>query len=174
MKKDAVDRIIEQWKVEIPGLNTNSMAVLGRLQQVAKYAERRLAKNFELQQLNSGEFDVLATLLRSGGKYRLKPTDLYRSLMITSGAMTNRIDTLEKKGLVKRVHDTLDRRAVFVELTKKGYERINQDVFSHTKVEDELLSSLTAKEKEELNTLLKKLLSSFQESDFLSPSEKEN
>ena len=109
MKKDNVDKIIDQWAHELPDLDASPMAVWGRLKRTVKHSERRLAENFSLYQLNSGEFDVLATLRRSGGEFKLKPTDLYQSLMITSGAITNRIDTLEKKDLVKRVRDSEDR-----------------------------------------------------------------
>lgn len=163
MKKDDVDFILEQWKQELPELCTTSMAVWGRLQRVGKYVEKRLSENFTTYQLNSGEFDVLATLRRSGSEFKLKPTDLYQSLMVTSGAMTNRIDTLEKKGLVTRVHDNADRRTVYVQLTKEGYNLISKAVFTHAKTEDTLLMGLAEDEKIQFNHLLKKLLSSLEE-----------
>lgn len=158
MKKDNVDLIIEQWKREIPNLNTSSMAVLGRLNRAVKYMEKQTAQNFSKYGLNSGEFDVLATLRRSGGEYKLKPTELYQSLMITSGAITNRIDTLEKKGLVIRSHDKKDRRTVFVQLTKEGIELISNAVWTHVETEDSLLLSLTQEEIKELDKILKKML----------------
>jgi len=106
---------------------------------------------------------VLATLRRSGGEFKLKPTDLYQSLMITSGAITNRIDTLEKKDLVKRVHDSEDRRTIYVQLTNAGFELISQAVISHTQTEESLLKGLTKEELAQLDQLLKKLLSSLEE-----------
>ena len=163
MKKDNVDKIIDQWAHELPDLDASPMAVWGRLKRTVKYSERRLAENFSLYQLNSGEFDVLATLRRSGGEFKLKPTDLYQSLMITSGAITNRIDTLEKKDLVKRVHDSEDRRTIYVQLTNTGYELISQAVISHTQTEESLLKGLTKEELAQLDQLLKKLLSSLEE-----------
>ncbi len=163
MKKDNVDKIIDQWALELPDLDASPMAVWGRLKRTVKYSERRLAENFSLYQLNSGEFDVLATLRRSGGEFKLKPTDLYQSLMITSGAITNRIDTLEKKDLVKRVHDSEDRRTIYVQLTNTGYELISQAVISHTQTEESLLKGLTKEELAQLDQLLKKLLSSLEE-----------
>ncbi len=158
MKKDSVDLIVEQWKEAMPELQTEAMAILGRLTRVVKYSERALNENFSNFNLNSGEFDVLATLRRSGGAFKLKPTALYHQLMVTSGAMTNRIDTLESKGLVKRVHDEEDRRAVYVTLTQEGYEVINQAVEAHVLVEAQLLEKLKPEEKILLDGLLRKLL----------------
>lgn len=166
MKKDKVDTFMEQWNQELPELATESMAVLGRLNRVAKHIEKRLGKNFSTYNLNSGEFDVLATLRRSGtggNGYRLKPTELYQSLMITSGAMTNRIDTLEKKGLVSRTRDDTDRRAICVELTKKGLDLISQAIVTHTETEDSILKDLSGEETALFNQLLKKLLFSLEE-----------
>ncbi|AGF55977.1 DNA-binding MarR family transcriptional regulator [Clostridium saccharoperbutylacetonicum] len=157
MSKDNVDLIIEQWTDEIPELNTKAMAILGRLKRVAKFTERRLADNFSKFKLNSGEFDVLATLRRSGGEFKLKPTELYNLLMVTSGAMTNRVDTLEKKGLVIRVNDTEDRRTVYVKLTEEGLKVINTAVYEHVTVEEDLLNMLTEEERETFDSLLRKI-----------------
>jgi DNA-binding MarR family transcriptional regulator len=157
MSKDNVDLIIEQWKNEIPELNTKAMAIFGRFNRIAKFTERRLGDNFSKFNLNSGEFDVLATLRRSGGEFKLKPTELYNLLMVTSGAMTNRIDTLEKKRLVTRVNDTEDRRTVYVKLTEEGLSLINTAVYEHVVVEEELLTMLTKEEKEILNSILRKI-----------------
>lgn len=157
MIRDNVDLIIEQWKKEIPELDTKAMAILGRLKRVTKLTERRLRDNFSKFKLNSGEFDVLATLRRSGGEFKLKPTELYNLLMVTSGAMTNRVDTLEKKGLVIRVNDTEDRRTVYVKLTEEGLTLINDALYKHVSVEEEMVTILTEEEKEILNSLLRKM-----------------
>jgi DNA-binding MarR family transcriptional regulator len=162
MNRDKVDIIIEQWKREIPDLSIRAMSVLGRLQRVSKHAERSLGNNFLKFNLNSGEFDVLATLRRAGSPYMLKPTELYNLLMITSGAMTNRIDTLEKKSLVMRVNDPSDRRTVYVKLTEKGLDLINEAIYDHVQDEEKLLEDLTKDEVEILNDILKKILSKFE------------
>ena len=157
MNRDNVDLIIEQWKNEIPELDTKAMAIWGRMKRIVKFTERSLGDNFSKFTLNTGEFDVLATLRRSGGEFKLKPTELYNLLMVTSGAMTNRIDTLEKKGLVIRVNDTQDRRTVYVKLTEEGLGLINDAVYEHVSREEELLTMLTEEEKESLNSLLRKI-----------------
>lgn len=162
MNRDKVDIIIEQWKKEIPDLSVRAMGVLGRLQRISKHAERSLGNNFLKFNLNTGEFDVLATLRRAGDPYMLKPTELYNLLMITSGAMTNRIDTLEKKALVERVSDPSDRRTVYVKLTEKGLELINEAIYDHVQDEEKLLEELTKDEVEILNDILKKILSRFE------------
>lgn len=162
MKKDRVHTIENQWHEEIPELETESMACIGRLNQVFRHIERRLSENYTDFGLNSGEFDVLATLKRSGSPYQLKPTELYNTLMITSGAMTNRIDTLEKKGLVKRENDPEDRRAMYVVLTEKGHELIQRAVFSHVALEKVLLDALKEEEVHALSDLLSKLLISYE------------
>lgn len=158
MSIDRVDKIIMQWNHEIPTLNTTSMAILGRLSIINKQIERSLQDNFTTYNVNCGEFDVLATLRRSGEPYRLKPTELFNFLMITSGAMTNRIDTLEKKGLVVRENDKVDRRAVYVKLTETGLNLINNAVFKHVEVEDRALAALDKNEKRLLSELLKKVM----------------
>lgn len=157
MSRDNVDLIIEQWKNEMPELNTNAMAIMGRLKRIVKSSERRLGDKFSKITLNSGEFDVLATLRRSGGDFKLKPTKLYNLLMVTSGAMTNRIDTLEKKGLVTRTNNTEDRRTVYVKLTEKGLGFINDAIYQHVAAEEELLNILTENEKRTLNSILRKI-----------------
>lgn len=162
MSKDNVDFIIEQWKNEIPELSTNAMAIFGRMKRIAKYSERRLGENFSKFNLNSGEFDVLATLRRSGGEFKLKPTELYNLLMVTSGAMTNRIDTLEKKGLVIRINDVEDRRTVYVKLTEEGLRLINHSIYHHVCLEEELLNVLTEEEKKTFNSILRKINFNFE------------
>lgn len=157
MDRDKVDLLAEQWKKEIPKLNVRPMSILGRLERICKFTERRLRKNFSKFNVNIGEFDVLSALRRSGGEFKLKPTDLYNFLMITSGAMTNRIDTLEEKGLVTRVNDTEDRRTVYVKLTEKGLELINEAIFHHVNIQEKILEVLTEEEQDTLNFILRKL-----------------
>lgn len=156
MKKDNVEHIVAQWQVEMPNLETDAMAVLGRLKRIMIYSEKAMNQHFATYGINQGEFDVLATLRRSGHPYALKPTELYQSLMITSGAMTNRINTLEKKGLVKRQFDKEDKRAVDVKLTNQGETLVNRAVKTHVALEQELLKHLSFEDVNQLNRLLKK------------------
>ena len=117
---DAIDRVVEQWAKEKPELETEPMAMMGRIMRIAKYMETQVAELHKKYDMKLGEFDVLATLRRSGKPYRLTPSELIGSMMLTSGAMTNRLDKLEAKGLISREHSKEDRRSVSVQLTKDG------------------------------------------------------
>ncbi len=103
-------------------------------------------------------FDVLASLRRSGPPYQLTPTQLYREMMLTSGAMTNRIDRLEEAGLVARKPDPSDRRGTLVRLTAKGKALIDAAAAEHAANEERLLAVLTATEQRQLGDLLRKVL----------------
>lgn len=105
---------------------------------------------------------MLATLRRSGAPYRLSPGALLRSMMVTSGTMTNRIDRLEEKGLVRRVPDPEDRRGILVELTEQGRELVDIVLISHVANEERILKALSKEEQQTLATLLSKLLSSLE------------
>ncbi|RWN57506.1 MAG: MarR family transcriptional regulator [Mesorhizobium sp.] len=158
---DRAAKAIEQWKRQRPDLDVSPMAVLGRLNEASSLiARERLAPLFARFGLQSGEFDVLATLRRSGSPYALTPTALYEATMVTSGAMTNRLDRLEKSGLIMRGPHPNDRRGVVVQLTEKGLALVDEAVAAHVANEHEILSGLTRAEQDTLAGLLEKLIGS--------------
>ncbi|MBZ9796517.1 MarR family winged helix-turn-helix transcriptional regulator [Mesorhizobium sp. ES1-4] len=158
---DRAGKAIEQWQRERPDLDVSPMAVIGRLNEVASLiARERLAPLFARFGLQAGEFDVLATLRRSGSPYALTPTALYEATMVTSGAMTNRLDRLEASGLIQRAPHPNDRRGIVVRLTEKGLALIDEAVTAHVANEHQILSGLTQTEKETLSRLLEKLIGS--------------
>lgn len=137
------------------------MGVLGRLNEASSLIARdRLAPLFARFGLQAGEFDVLATLRRSGSPYALTPTALYEATMVTSGAMTNRLDRLEKAGLILRGPHPNDRRGIVVQLTEKGLALIDEALTAHVANEHEILAGLTPAERETLSRLLEKLIGS--------------
>lgn len=137
------------------------MGVLGRLNEASSLIARdRLAPLFARFGLQAGEFDVLATLRRSGSPYALTPTALYEATMVTSGAMTNRLDRLEKAGLTLRGPHPNDRRGIVVQLTEKGLALIDEALTAHVANEHEILAGLTPAERETLSRLLEKLIGS--------------
>ncbi|CAN7639845.1 MarR family winged helix-turn-helix transcriptional regulator [Mesorhizobium sp. LjNodule214] len=158
---DRAAKAIEQWLRERPDLDVSPMAVLGRLNEASSLiARERLAPLFARFGLQSGEFDVLATLRRSGQPYALTPTELYEATMVTSGAMTNRLDRLEKAGLTLRGPHPSDRRGIVVQLTEKGLALIDEAVAAHVANEHEILAGLSGPERETLAHLLGKLIGS--------------
>ena len=158
---DRAAKAIEQWKRERPDLDVSPMGVLGRLNEASSLIARdRLAPLFARFGLQAGEFDVLATLRRSGSPYALTPTALYEATMVTSGAMTNRLDRLEKAGLILRGPHPNDRRGIVVQLTEKGLALIDEALTAHVANEHEILAGLTVAERDTLAGLLAKLVGS--------------
>ncbi|MBB1627376.1 MarR family winged helix-turn-helix transcriptional regulator [Achromobacter sp. UMC71] len=156
---DRADRAVAQWNRERPDLDVSTMRVLGRLAECALVISRdRINPLFARFGLQPGEFDVLATLRRSGKPYALTPTALYEDAMISSGSMTNRIDRLEAAGLVKRAANPSDGRATLVMLTRQGLKLIDEAVQAHVRNQAEVLAALDAKEQAQLSGLLAKLL----------------
>lgn len=160
--EDTLDRAelaISQWAKERPELDSLPMAVLGRLSEAVQVISRdHFEPMFAGYGLQSGDFDVLATLRRSGAPYALSPTTLYQTTMVTSGTMTGRLDRLEKLELVARERNPTDRRGMNVVLTPKGQTLIDEAIVAHVENEKKILSALSRAEQETLNALLAKLL----------------
>ncbi|WP_175648009.1 MarR family winged helix-turn-helix transcriptional regulator [Nocardia donostiensis] len=161
-KTDPVDAIVAQWRRERPDLDLEAMAVIGRLGRLLLVAQREIETVFDGHGLRQGEFDVLAALRRSGEPFELNPSMLADTLMLSRAGMTGRLDRLETAGLVRRVADAHDRRAIRVALTQAGRELVDTVVTEHTANETEMLSVLTADERRELDRLARILLSSLE------------
>jgi DNA-binding MarR family transcriptional regulator len=156
---DRADMAVEQWGRERPDLPALPMALFGRLSDAAERVMRdHMNPLFAEAGLQPGEFDVLATLRRSGAPYMLSPTRLYEAAMISSGGMTNRLDRLERAGFVERRPDPNDRRGKLIALTAAGKRVIDDTIGKHVANEQRLLSALSPAEQEKLNALLKKLI----------------
>lgn len=163
MKFDPVDKILAQWRQERPDLDVSPMGIIGRVTRLAKHLEQAIQETFSEFGLTVGEFDVLATLRRSGHPYQLSPTELFNTLMVSSGTMTHRVDRLEQAELVQRIPDLSDRRGTQIKLTDKGFDIIEKAVEAHVVNEHRILSGLDVSEREVLTQLLRKLLVSFEE-----------
>ncbi|KOF53823.1 MarR family transcriptional regulator [Achromobacter sp. DMS1] len=155
---DAVDAIIAQWNAQCPGLDVSPMQVLTRLFRFNAFATRNVTRGFQELGLHQGEFDVLATLYRSGPPYALNPQKLVETLLLTSGAMTNRLDRLENAGLLTRSPNPEDRRGTIVSLTDAGLRAIRQALKRYLRDLEALLAPLSAAERKQLAGLLRKLL----------------
>ena len=158
MNKDRIDIILEEWQQELPQLDTSAVSITGRVLRIARLLEKHRESILIEYGFNVWAFDVLATLRRQGQPFRLKPTELYSLLMLSSGAMTNRIDRLEQDGIVIRVRDAEDRRSVMVQLTPKGIQLADTVMPILFEKEKQVLSQFTANELQLSIPMLRKLL----------------
>jgi DNA-binding MarR family transcriptional regulator len=156
--RDAVDRITAQWRRERPDLDSAPMAVIGRISRAAALMQRELDRVFAEHGLAGGDFDVLATLRRSGTPYRLTPGALSESTMVTTGGMTKRLDRLETLGLIRREPDPRDRRGKLIALTDGGRKLVDVAVQDHLRNEERILAGLSAAKRRQLVRLLRDLL----------------
>lgn len=164
-QRDGVDTIMQEWARTQPALDVSPMAIVGRVSRLSRHFERSISLSLGSLQLHPWEFDVLATLYRADPPHRLTPTELFRSMMVTSGTMTHRIDRLENASFVVRHRDPRDRRGVLVQLTDAGRELVEKAVATHVDNERRLLAPLTRREQHQLADLLRKLLLQFESSD---------
>lgn len=157
--QDGVDERRAQWAAEIPEVDTRGMAILGRARWITLTARPPIEALFKAHGLDSGEADVLFSLLRSGPPYRLRPTELFRSLMISSGGLTDRLNRLTKAGLIRRASAEGDGRSLPVELTEEGIARAREAFREDMAIEAAMLEGLTEDEQVRLADLLRKLAS---------------
>jgi len=152
-----VDRIAGQWHDVRPDVDVSPMAVIGRVSRLSRLIDKRLGENFARFGIEAWMYDVLATLRRQGEPYELTAGDLVRQSMVTTGAVTNRIDRLEQRGLVERAR-TDDRRKVVVRLTPAGRDLVDRVVGDHMGTERDILSPLTQRQEADLARLLRTVL----------------
>lgn len=157
--EDSVDRITAQWGQVRPELDVSAMALIGRIARLARGFDRDLQRVFSEHGLQAGEFDILATLMRADPDGAgLTAGALSESAMVTSGAITNRLDRLVSKALVTRETDPQNRRTVRVALTRSGRRVIEAALVDHVANEDALLAQVPEAERRQLEELLRVLL----------------
>ena len=142
-ERDGVDDILDQWRRERPDLDPSPIGIVGRVSRLARELEQRLEPVYAQHGLEPGWHDVLATLRRSGPRYRLRPTEFTSTLMLTSSGTTKRLDRLEQAGLIT--------------LTAAGRRLIDSVTEAHLANEQRLLSALSEAERKRLADLLRKL-----------------
>ncbi|MEV0967176.1 MarR family winged helix-turn-helix transcriptional regulator [Microtetraspora glauca] len=155
---DAVDTILGQWARTRPDVDCSPMGVVGRISRAARLLEKETREHFAGHGLEPWEFDVLASLLRSGPEHRLCMGDLAAAVMVSSPALTNRIDRLAAKGLVNREVAPDNRRMVLITLTDEGLAVANDLLDGHAANERRLLAALSGAEQDRLAALLRALL----------------
>ncbi|MEU3274344.1 MarR family transcriptional regulator [Saccharomonospora sp. NPDC006951] len=157
---DHVDHILGQWASQRPDLDVSPMAVLGRIKRFARVAEAEQNRTFAAHGLDAASFDVLATLRRNPPPHRMTPTELMRDAMVTSGAITQRLDRLQDRGLVTRGRNDADGRGVHVSLTKAGKTLIDKALPDHLATQQRILAALGTGERDNLARILRTLLES--------------
>jgi DNA-binding MarR family transcriptional regulator len=169
-RQDHVDHILDQWSLQRPDLDVTPMGIIGRISRLSRFLEHSIAELLASHGLNEPQFAVLAALRRAGPPHCLSPTDLYNSLLVSSGAMTNRLRRLEIAGLVRRISDPDDGRGLLVALTNEGHKLIDEAVDAHTANEHRLLAALDPDDRALLAGLLRRLLLQFEDHLLPSPS----
>ncbi len=158
---DEVDDIVARWRAERPDLDVTPLQVLSRVSRLARHLDRARRAAFAAHSLEAWEFDVLSALRREGPPYQLSPGALVRATLVTSGTMTNRIDRLAARGLVRRHPDPLDKRGVLVELTAAGRRSVDAAMADLLDRERGLLAALPDSQQRDLAGLLRVLLAPF-------------
>ena len=152
--------LLDEWRRERPDLDPSPFAIFGRIWRLGANLSNEIAEWLAPLGLNFESFSVIVTLRRSGAPYELNPTALYRESLISSGAITNRVDRVEALGLVKRLPDPKDRRGTIVRLTPKGRALADKAIELHFRKLAECLSGMKAADQGALAALLADLLRS--------------
>ncbi len=156
-ENDEVDRIVAAWREERPDLDFSPLEVLSRVGRLSRILDRERRRAFSRSELEVWEFDVLAALRRAGKPYQMSPKSLLQQTLVSSGTMTNRIDRLVDRGLVKRLEDPNDGRGVLVEMTNAGLTRVDAAITRLVDAEAALLGTLPRSEQKRLATALRSL-----------------
>lgn len=160
---DRAQKARQQWETELGGPDYLPMEIFGRLSEASLLFRRDWLEPLLAEHgVQSGEFDVLATLRRAGAPYALTPTELFEAAMISSGGMTSRLDRLERNGWIKRAPNPNDRRGTIVSLTETGKELVENILPAHLANEAQALSLMTEPQLERLKNLLARLIESLE------------
>jgi DNA-binding MarR family transcriptional regulator len=158
MEQDAVDILLNQWRAERPDLDTSMLGIAIRVDMLAKLMRKDSAECLAEVGLKTSEYDVLSALRRQGTPFELTATELARVTLLTSGAMTTRIDNLEKRRLVRRSPDPDDRRGVRVRLTRKGLALVNKAIDARLDAAERGVGKLSRTDRAAAERALRKLM----------------
>ncbi len=158
MEKDLIDALIGEWHQASPELNTDAMAVIGRLIHIGDHLKDSASQALKPHGLAYTDFDILATLRRSPSPHKLTPTELSNTVLLTSGAMTAALRRLEDKSLISRPSSTTDARIKAVQLTEAGSALAALAAKTRFEEASARANSLNTNEQDQLATLLRKLI----------------
>ncbi|MFT4306152.1 MAG: MarR family transcriptional regulator [Microbacterium sp.] len=160
---DEVDRIVDAWRTQRPDLDFSPMEVLSRVDRLSRHLDRARRDAFRRSDLEPWEWDVLSALRRAGVPFQLSPKQLLQQTLVSSGTMTNRIDRLVERRLVRREDDPDDGRSVLVTLTEPGRVRVDAAITRLVDAVAALLESLSGGYRDGVAALLRKLALGFDE-----------
>ncbi len=149
--------ILAQWRRERPDIDPSVMAICGELWRACERLRQGVVANLAASGLDMAGFDVILTLRRQGRGASLSPSALAKEMMLSSSAMTNRLDRLEKRGLIQRQDDPADRRGLRIVLSDEGFALADDLVVSHVQTEERLLAALTLEERDQLQAMVAKI-----------------
>jgi DNA-binding MarR family transcriptional regulator len=152
-----MDGILAQWRRERPDVDASPMAVCGEVWRAGERLRQGVIANIASADLDMAGFDVLLTLRRNGREQALSPSALAKDMLLSTSAMTNRLDRLEKRGLIARRTDPDDRRGLQIVLTDAGFALVDGLVVSHVETEERMLAALSQAERAMLRELLGKI-----------------
>lgn len=148
----------DDWSSERPDLDSSNMGVVLRIQYMARVLNDQASEALSDMGLEWWEYDVLSTLRRQGEPFEMTASELAAASLLTSGAMTTRVDRLVDRGLVSRCHDDRDRRRVLVRLTATGQDLVDHATVARFESADETLALLPLQDREQLSSLLRGLV----------------
>lgn len=158
MDQDHVAELAQQWARRRPELETESLQTAARIFRLQRILARAAAARLKELSLSEGEFSVLTALRRAEPPHELTPSELNRSLLLSTGAMTHRLDRLERSGHIVRLPDAADRRRVAVRLTPSGITAVDRAMDAYTETLTKLLLVVDDDDHHQLSQRLQQLL----------------
>lgn len=160
-ERDSVDEKLEAWLREIPELDARTEGIVDRINVLQRVIRKTHDDTLEQFGLSWGEVQVLSSIRYGGAPYQSTPGRLASQLGLSSGAMTARLDKMEEAGLVLRLRDPDDRRGVIIELTDSGRALWEETIAVQAEKEALVQSTLSERDQDRLNDLLRRLVLSF-------------
>jgi DNA-binding MarR family transcriptional regulator len=159
---DQVDASLEVWARELPDLDLETEGIVERIHKLERHVDTTMRETLDAFDLSYGEYKLMMHLRYGGPPYRGKPGKLAKRLGLSTGAMTNRLDNMERRTLIRRLDDPEDRRGVIVELTDEGKLLWDRAVAAQAEKESVVATALDEAERRQLNELLRRLMNAFE------------
>ena len=161
-KQETVTNILKKYEEHYPESFENFSPAILRIHRTHDYLHQTLDRVIEKYDLQRADFSVLMTLRREGEPYCLSPTELYHSMLFSSGGLTKVLNRVTNAGLVERIDNPDDKRSKLVKLTETAKVLIDKVSYELHSYEKKKMDVLSEQEQQQLNALLEKLLSAWE------------